>query len=79
MVVNSRSDQESVCTRLCIRRTRTGIRFKTRRNRGGGSDNTYYERLRMINVGKAFTWDLLGSAYYMGELAARYPARKVNR
>ena len=33
----------------------------------------------MINVGKAFTWDLLGSAYYMGELAARYPARKVNR
>ena len=59
--------------------TRTGIRFKTRRNRGGGSDNTYYERLRMINVGKAFTWDLLGSAYYMGELAARYPARKVNR
>lgn len=59
--------------------TRTGIRFKTRRNRGGGSDGTYYERLRMINVGKAFTWDLLGSAYYMGELAARYPARKVNR
>ena len=40
--------------------TRTGIRFTTRRNRGGGSDNTYYERLRMINVGKAFTWDLLG-------------------
>ena len=59
--------------------TRTGIRFKTRRNRGGGSDGTYYERLRMINVGKAFTWDLLGSAYYMGELAARYPARAVNR
>lgn len=59
--------------------TRTGIRFKTRRNRGGGSDGTYYERLHMINVGKAFTWDLLGSAYYMGELAARYPARAVNR
>lgn len=59
--------------------TRTGIRFKTRRNRGGGSDGSYYERLRMINVGKAFTWDLLGSAYYMGELAARYPARAVNR
>lgn len=59
--------------------TRTGIRFKTRRNRGGGSENTYYERLRMINVGKAFTWDLLGSAMYMGELAERYPARKVNK
>ena len=36
--------------------TRTGIRFKTRRNRGGGSNHTIYERLRMINVGKAFTW-----------------------
>lgn len=59
--------------------TRTGIRFKTRRNRGGGSDGTYYKRLRMINVGKAFTWDLLGTTYYMGELAARYPVRKINR
>lgn len=59
--------------------TRTGIRFKTRRNRGGGSENTYYERLHMTNVGKAFTWDLLGSAMYMGELAERYPARKVSR
>lgn len=58
--------------------TRTGIRFKTRRNRGGGSNHTIYERLRMINVGKAFTWDLLGNAYYMGELAARYPERAVD-
>lgn len=32
----------------------------------------------MINVGKAFTWDLLGNAYYMGELAARYPERAVD-
>lgn len=58
--------------------TRTGIRFKTRRNRGGGSDHAIYERLRMINVGKAFTWDLLGNAYYMGELAARYPERAID-
>lgn len=59
--------------------TRTGIRFKTRRNRGGGSDHAVYERLRMTDVGKAFTWDLLGNAYYMGELAARHPARAVDR
>lgn len=58
--------------------TRTGIRYKTRRNRGGGSDGTYFERIRMINVGKAFTWDLLGSAFYMGELAERKPARAIN-
>lgn len=59
--------------------TRTGIRFKTRRNRGGGSQHTHYERLRMIEVGKAITWDLLGSPYYMGELAARVPERAIDR
>ena len=59
--------------------TRAGLRFKTRRNRGGGADGVWAERLRMINVGNAFTWDLLGSAMYMGELAARYPERAVNR
>ncbi len=58
--------------------TRSGIRYKTRRNRGGGSDGNYFERIRMINVGKAFTWDLLGHPMYMGELAARKPARDVN-
>lgn len=58
--------------------TRSGIRYKTRRNRGGGSDNNYFERIRMTNVGKAFTWDLLGHPMYMGELAARKPARAVN-
>ena len=32
----------------------------------------------MTNVNKAFTWDLLGSAFYMGELAARKPARDID-
>ncbi|MBQ8521936.1 MAG: glycoside hydrolase family 28 protein [Bacteroides sp.] len=59
--------------------TRAGLRFKTRRNRAGGADGVWAERLRMINVGNVFTWDLLGSARYMGELAARYPERSVNR
>ena len=58
--------------------TRSGIRYKTRRNRGGGCDGNYFERIRMINVGKAFTWDLLGHPMYMGELAARKPAREIN-
>lgn len=59
--------------------TRAGLRFKTRRNRAGGADRVFCERLRMINIGNAFTWDLLGSAQYMGELAARTPTRKPNR
>jgi polygalacturonase len=59
--------------------TRAGLRFKTRRNRGGGADGVWAERLRMIDVGNVFTWDLLGNAFYMGELAARYPERPVNR
>ena len=59
--------------------TRAGLRFKTRRNRGGGADGVWAERLRMIDVGNVFTWDLLGSAMYMGELAARYPERAINQ
>ena len=53
--------------------TRTGFRFKTRRNRGGTVAGITYERVRLIDVREAFTWDLLGSAMYMGELARRYP------
>ena len=53
--------------------TRTGFRFKTRRNRGGTVEGITYERVRLVDVREAFTWDLLGSAMYMGELARRYP------
>ncbi|MCD7900495.1 MAG: glycoside hydrolase family 28 protein [Bacteroides sp.] len=58
--------------------TRSAIRFKTRRNRGGGTENVYYERMRMININEAFTFDLLGTAMYMGELAERHPPRAIN-
>lgn len=58
--------------------TRSAIRFKTRRNRGGGTENFYCERIRMIDINEAFTWDLLGSPMYMGELAERTPPRAVN-
>ncbi len=58
--------------------TSRGIRFKTRRSRGGGTENIFYERIRMINVKEAFTWDLLGSERYVGDLAKRYPPREIN-
>lgn len=53
--------------------TRTGFRFKTRRNRGGGIWNIYYDNVRLINMNEAFTWDLLGTKTYMGDLAQRNP------
>lgn len=59
--------------------TQVGIRFKTRRTRGGGVSDILYERVRMTNVGEAFKWDLLGSTKYVGELAQRYPPRPINR
>jgi len=59
--------------------TGVGIRFKTRRPRGGGGENLIYERLRMNLTGTAFNWDMLGSATYVGDLAKRLPPREVNR
>ncbi|MDB5246086.1 MAG: endopolygalacturonase [Segetibacter sp.] len=59
--------------------TGVGIRFKTRRPRGGGGENLIYERIRMNLTGTAFNWDMLGSSMYVGELATRLPAREINR
>jgi polygalacturonase len=54
--------------------TTVGIRFKTRRPRGGGGENLFYERIRLSNLsGAAFNWDMLGSATYVGKLAERSP------
>lgn len=57
--------------------TRTGFRFKTRRNRGGGIWDIFYDNVRLIDVNEAFTWDLLGSPMYMGKLAQRNPPLAV--
>ncbi len=54
-----------------------GCRFKTRRSRGGVTEKIYFERIRMTNVMEAFTWDLLGSPKYVGDLALRYPLREI--
>jgi hypothetical protein len=59
--------------------TGVGIRFKTRRPRGGGGDNLIYERIRMNLTGAAFNWDMLGSSMYVGDLAKRLPVREINR
>lgn len=58
--------------------TEVGIRFKTRRPRGGGGENLTYERIRMNLRATAFKWDMLGEPLFVGELAERLPAREVN-
>ncbi|MFT2010009.1 glycoside hydrolase family 28 protein [Pontibacter sp. 13R65] len=59
--------------------TGVGIRFKTRRPRGGGGENLHYERIRMNLRNDAFHWDMLGSRTYVGELADRMPVREINK
>lgn len=59
--------------------TERGLRFKTRRTRAGGGDSFYYERIRIINAKEAMRWDMLGSAFFMGELASRHPVPEVDR
>jgi hypothetical protein len=59
--------------------TGVGLRFKTRRPRGGGGENLFYERIRMNLTEDAFRWDMLGSRMYVGELADRLPVLEVNR
>lgn len=51
--------------------TDNGLRFKTRRPRGGGGENLYYERIRMNLRGSAINVDMLGSSGYVGNLANR--------
>jgi polygalacturonase len=59
--------------------TGVGIRFKTRRPRGGGGENLTYERIRMNLSGEAFACDMLGSAAYVGDLARRMPPREITK
>lgn len=58
--------------------TRVGIRFKTRRPRGGGGENLTYERIRINGSSTAIMWDMLGSSVHVGDQASRYPPRRVN-
>lgn len=59
--------------------TVVGIRFKTRRPRGGGGENLHYDRIRMNLEATAIKWDMLGTPAYVGELAERLPIREINK
>lgn len=51
--------------------TDVGIRFKTRRPRGGGGQNIIFENIRMDVVHSALRWDMLGQAQHVGNQADR--------
>ncbi len=59
--------------------TDQAFRFKSRRPRGGGSENVYVERVKARLLKDALYCDELGSARWVGKLAERYPAPDVNR
>lgn len=54
-----------------------GFYFKSRRNRGGGGEDMTFRRIRMQNPGRAFYFDMLGSPFYVGDLANRLPQRPI--
>lgn len=58
--------------------TNQAFRFKTLRSRGGGIDGVYVERVRANVLHNALYINMLGSVKWGGELAKRYPARKIS-
>lgn len=58
--------------------SRVGIRFKTRRPRGGGGDNLTFERILLSDQHQAVKFDMLGSRTYVGKLADRLPELDIN-
>jgi hypothetical protein len=55
-----------------------GISFKTRRPRGGGAENLFFERIAMRPKNTAIKWDMLGGKGAVGDLANRLPLRETN-
>lgn len=50
-----------------------GIRFKTRRSRGGSGHNLIFENIFASTKRDFLSWDMLGTTQWVGELAHRYP------
>ena len=50
-----------------------GIRFKTRRPRGGGGENLIFDNI-YVKAGRIVKWEMLGQPKYVGKLAVRLPA-----
>lgn len=66
-------------TRCVFDGTEQAFRFKSLRTRGGGIDGIYVENTK-ANVTKAALYiDMLGSAKWGGDLAKRFPARKIDK
>src|SRR5690606_1381000 len=55
-----------------------GIRFKTRRPRGGGGEQLFYDRIRLRVGETALRWDMLGSAVHVGAAADRSQKVELN-
>lgn len=58
--------------------TDVGIRFKTRRPRGGGGEAMVFENIRMNVKHSALRWDMLGNALHVGKEADREFVVTVN-
>lgn len=58
--------------------TDVGLRFKTRRPRGGGGENILFENIRMAVEKTALSWDMLGQAQHVGNQASRDFVMKPN-
>src|SRR5690606_22871880 len=58
--------------------TDIGIRFKTRRPRGGGGESLTFENIRMDVEKTAIRWDMLGQSQHVGSQASREFKVKVN-
>jgi len=54
-----------------------GAYLKSRRTRGGGAWNIWFDRLRFVRPKYAFFFDLLGSPQWMGPLGERLPKREI--
>ena len=52
--------------------------FKTRRPRGGGAENLWFERIHIFNTKKnAIRFDMLGDSSNVGDLANRFPIQPI--
>jgi len=54
-----------------------GAYLKSRRTRGGGACNIWFDGLRFVKPKYAFFFDLLGSPQWMGPLGERLPKRDI--